>query len=74
MRGLNGKLNWAAREGMPQAAGDASLLSACMPNPTVKDIQDANAALRRLLQQESSITIVSIPLQRLKLALFSDSS
>ena len=50
MRGLNGKLQWAAREGMPHASGDASILAATMPTPTVKDISEANACLRRLLQ------------------------
>ena len=44
MRGLTGKLNWAAREGMPNGAGDASLFSATMPHPKVKDLAEANAA------------------------------
>ena len=75
MRGLTGKLNWAAREGMPQAAGDASLLSANMLSPRVKDLQEANAALRRLLQQgEVNIVIRPIPLERLRLVVFVDAS
>ena len=47
MRGLVGKLNWTTREGMPNGAGDASLLAGTMPQPQVKDLQEANAALRR---------------------------
>ena len=75
MRGLTGKLNWAAREGMPQAAGDASLLSATMPYPKVKDLQEANAALRRLLQHgEVNMVIRPIPLERLRLLVFNDAS
>ena len=49
MRGVVGKLNWASREGMPQGAGDASLLASTLPNPTIKDFTNSNAALRRLL-------------------------
>jgi len=74
MRGLTGKLNWTVREGMPQGCGDASLLSATMPKPKVKDLQEANASLRRLLQHNATITIQPIPLDRLRLLSFSDSS
>ena len=74
MRGLTGKLNWATREGMPQGCGDASLLSSTMPTPKVKDLIEANAALRRLLQADASIRIWSIPLLDLRVLLFGDSS
>ena len=59
---------------MPQGAGDASLLSATLPTPKVGDILEANAALRRLLAHDIPIRICSIPLSRLKLVTFSDSS
>ena len=74
MRGLMGKLNWATREGMPQGCGGASLLSATLPTPRIKDIQEANASLRRLLQANASITIRPIPLRELRLIAFADSS
>ena len=45
MRGLNGKLAWAAREGMPNGSGDASLLASTLPTPRVKYLQEANACL-----------------------------
>ena len=61
MRGLTGKLNWVAREGMPNGAGDASLLSATMPHPKVKDLAEANAALKRLQEAEATIWIKPIP-------------
>ena len=70
MRGILGNLNWATREGMPQGAGEASLLASTMPNPLVKDVQEANAALRRLNQQDVPIPIRPIPLDRLKLVTF----
>ena len=47
MRGLTGKTNWATREGMPNGCGDASLRSDTLPTPRVKDLQEANASLRR---------------------------
>ena len=65
MRGLVGKLNWATREGMLHGAGDANLLSATFPKPRVKHLLEANAALRRLLAADASITINSIPLDPL---------
>ena len=74
MRGLNGKISWAAREGMPNGCGDASMLASTMPHPKVKDLQECNAALRRLLQANTSITTKAIPLDRLRLLLFADSS
>jgi len=74
MRGLTGKINWATREGMPNGCGDASLLSATLPEPQIKDLQEANACLRRLLQAEAIIIIRPIPLDRLKLLHIGDSS
>ena len=74
MRGVVGKLNCASREGMPQGAGDASLLAGTLPTPKVKDLTAANAALRRLLQNDAPIQIKPIPLDRLGLLSFSDSS
>ena len=74
MRGLNGKISWVAREGMPQGSGDASILASKMPKPQVKDLQEANAALRRLLAHDIPITICPIPLERLRLAVFADAN
>ena len=74
MRGVVGKLNWATREGMPQGAGDASLLASTLPNPVVKDLTNANAALRRLMHNDMPLHIRPIPFKRLGLLIFSDSS
>ena len=63
MRGLDGSLRWASREGMPQGAGEASLLASCFPEPKVKDLKEANVSVARLLQQD-----------RLELVVFADSS
>ena len=69
MRGLVGKLSWAARQGMPQGAGDASILASTLPTPCVKDLSEANAALRRLRQNDIELIIKSIPLLQLVLLL-----
>ena len=59
---------------MPHGAGDASLLAATLPTPRVKDLHEANAALRRLLGSEATVKIFSIPFDRLRLLIFADSS
>ena len=65
MRGVIGKLNWASREGMPQGAGDASLLAAKMPKPTVEDLTEANAAMRRLNANDVPLWITRVAPQPL---------
>lgn len=74
MRGVVGKISWTAREGAPQGAGDASLLAGTFPHPKVKDLTAANAALRRLIENDVPIKIRPIPLERLVLLSFADSS
>ena len=74
MRGVVAKLSWATREGMPNGSGDASLLPSTMPQPKVKDLQNANAALYRLMQAQASLWIKPIPLKVLRLIVFADSS
>ena len=74
MRGVIGKLNWASREGMPQGAGDASLLAAKMPTPTVEDLTEANAAMRRLITNDVPVWIRAIPLDQLSMLVFDDAS
>ena len=74
MRGVVGKLQWASREGMPQGAGDASMLAATFPTPRIQDLTEANAALRRLIDNDTPWYILSIPLDRLRMITFSDSS
>ena len=59
---------------MPQGAGEASLLAGSFPEPKVADLKEANASLKRLLQQDVPVPIGPIPLERLKLVVFADSS
>ena len=65
MRGLVWSLSWATREGMPQGAGETSLLASCFPEPEVKDLKEANASLARLLPQDVPLPIRPIPFDRL---------
>ena len=74
MRRLVGSLSWATREGVPQGAGEASLLASCFPEPDVKDLKEANASLARLLQQDVPLPIRPIPFDRVKLVVFADSN
>ena len=74
MRGLVGKLNWASREGMPQGAGDASLLASTLPNPNIEDLTEANAAMRRLIQNDVPVWIRAIPFADFSLVVFEDAS
>ena len=73
MRGYCGKLNWTAREGMPNGPGDASLLSSTLSNPEVKGLIEASAALRRLKDANATITVKSMPFSRLRLVASCDS-
>lgn len=74
MRGLLGKLNWASRMAMPQGTGDASLLSSITPKPTVGDIREASAVMRRLVQNDVLIWLRSIPFEHVGLITFEDAS
>ena len=51
-----------------------AFLQSTFPNPKVKDLTEANAALRRLLVNDVPSTIKAIPLERLKLLTFFNSS
>ena len=62
LRGVIGKLQWASRMGMPQGSGDASILAATLPHPAVQELSEANAALRRLIENDVPVLIKSIPL------------
>eukprot|EP00973_Karenia_brevis_P081132 11251506-Karenia_brevis.AAC.1 len=59
---------------MPQGLGDASLVSSALPRPEIKDLTEANAALRRLRQNDVHVVIKPLPLHRLRLLTFSDAS
>ena len=59
---------------MPQGSGDASLLSSTLPHPKIKDLTEANAALRKVAPHDVPILIKPIPLHRLRLLTFSDGS
>ena len=57
---------------MPQGSGDASLLASRMPNPTVEDLTEANAAMRRLKANDVPVWIRSIPFENMSSVLFED--
>lgn len=59
---------------MPQGCGDASLLAGTLPTPKIKDLFEANAAPKRLQLNDAAIIIKPIPLSRLRLLIFGDTS
>lgn len=53
-RKLMGQLQWAARLMFYEEAFTAFLLSSKLASPTIRDIMDANAAIRRIKKHESA--------------------
>ena len=66
---------WCTRKACPQAAGDVCILASTVPIPSVKDMQEMNATLRRLQQSvDVPIKVRPIPLSRLTGLVFTDAS
>ena len=74
LRGAIAAINWAAREGRPDGSAAASILSGCFPGATVADINECNQVVEILKQKKVTIKIHSIPEERLRHLLISDSS
>ena len=68
MRGLNGKLQWATRNGMPQGVGDASMLAQrpSLGVLTVGDITEANAGGNGQAKKTLRLGAIGGPLKLLK--------
>ena len=50
LMGLNGSTNWLSKESRPDLACHANQNQQCLPNPTVGQIRNANALVRRAKQ------------------------
>ena len=55
LRGSVAGLNWAARQGRPDAASAASVIASTFPNPTVSDAKMANNTIARLKENDVPI-------------------
>ena len=71
LRGSVAGLNWAARQGRPDAASAASVIAAAFPGPTVADAKTANNTSARLKEHDVAIKIWSIPEEGLRIPLLS---
>lgn len=52
LRGINGSLNWLASQSRPDLSVQTSLSQQCFPHPTIKNLRDANNAVRRAKQHK----------------------
>ena len=66
LRGSVAGLNWAARQGRPDAAAAASVVASSFPTPTVGDAKSANATIARLKEAEVIVKIWAIPEESLR--------
>lgn len=74
-RGLIGGVAWAAREGRPDVAGEVSILSSRLPNPTIEDCKRANKLLQELRDTPHvTIKVKAIPYDDLRLFVCIDAS
>ena len=74
LRGTIASINWAAREGRPDASASASILASCFPNPTVANALEANKVVHRLKATSVTLRIHSIEEKLLRHVLISDSA
>ena len=75
VRSTCGALNWAGREGRPDAAAAASLFSSQMLEMTIQDVVELNRVVARLKKtSEMALRIQPIAEERLKWGVISDAS
>ena len=75
LRAVAGSLSWIARQCPPDEAGPASTLQGSISRAVVKDLSDANHAVKRLKQTEDvGLLIHAIPLVNLRTVSISDAA
>lgn len=74
MRGTIASLNWASREGRPDAAAAASILAGYFPNPTVQHAIDVNKVVHKIKGYSVKLRIHSIPESEVRHVIVSDSA
>ena len=74
LRGTIASINWASREGIPDGAAAASILSGCFPNPTVKDAVDANRVVAKLKGQLITLKVHSVPEDQIRHIVIADAA
>ena len=76
LRGAIAAVNWVAREGRPDVAAAASILSGCFPGPTMADIYAVNQVIDHLKARRVVLKLQfhPIPENQVRHLLISDSS
>ena len=75
LRGINGSLNWLASQSRPDLSVQTSLSQQCFPEPRIKNLRDANNAVRRARQhRDLPIVFQSIDPSKLTLCAHSDAA
>ena len=74
LRGVLASLNWLAREGRPDVAAAASILSGAFPDPVMSDLHEANEVVRHLKTTPVEIRIHAIKEEDLRLLLVTDAA
>lgn len=70
-----GSLNWAGREGRPDAAATASMFSSQMMEMRIEDVLEMNKAISRIKQQsELALRVQRIPEEKMRWGVISDAS
>ena len=75
LRAINGSLNWITTQSRPDASVQTSLSQQCFPRPTIKNLREANNAVRRI-KQHKDLTIRFHPIDpsRLRICCHSDAA
>ncbi|CAE7937667.1 GIP [Symbiodinium sp. KB8] len=74
LRGVIAALNWAAREGRPDASAAASILAGCFPSPTMADVIAVNQVVQFAKAKKVDLVIHSIPQDQVRHVVISDSA
>ena len=74
LRGTIASINWAAREGRPDASAAASILAAAFPSPVLQHALDANKVVARMKSIKVNIIIHPMPEHEIRHLLICDSS
>jgi hypothetical protein len=74
LRAVIAGVNWAAREGRPDASAAASVVASSFPNPTVQDARDINNTVRHLKATPLQIRIFSFKPGTRRMLLIADSA
>ena len=75
LRAINGSLNWLASQSRPDLAAQTSMSQQAFPNPIIRNLRDANNAVRRAKQHKDlEISFQSIKPENLRICCHSDAA